>query len=228
MPESLGGRLAARSGRGGVRTGPEDRDEEARLRALAPSDILPTAPEPALDDIARLAAWLCRAPIALIGLVDRDRQWFPGRVGVDGAETDQAVAFCEHTIRGRELLLVPDALADARFAANPPLNREPGLRFYAGIPLVGPDGHALGTLSVIDRVPRQLSDEQKDALAVLARQVVTQLGLRRRVAEVTRSAAEIEARQHGAPGLAEVGRLFSETLDPEVVARRVADTVRSL
>ena len=211
-----------------MRTGPEDSDEAARRRALAHADILPTAPDPALDDIARLAAWLCRAPIALISLVDRGRQWFPGRAGVDGAEADQAVAFCEATMRGRELLLVPDALADARFAANPPLDPESRLRFYAGMPLVGPDGHALGTLSVIDRVPRQLSDEQKAALAVLARQVASQLALRRRVAEISRTAAEIEARHHGALGLAEVGRLFSEALDPEVVGQRVADTVRSL
>ncbi len=163
-----------------------------------------------------------------MSVVDGDRQWVKSRVGLSMAETDWIVAFCAQVIRERDLLVVSDVLADARFTANPLVTDEPHIRFYAGAPLMTADGHAIGTLSVADLVPRQLNDEQKDALRILARQVVTQIELRRHAVEVARNFAQTEARRHAAEALAEVARLLSETLDPDVVGQRIADTVRSL
>jgi PAS domain S-box-containing protein len=198
------------------------------LSAPARYDVPDTAPEQAFDDIALLAARICRAPIAFVTVVDRDRQWLKSSVGLTVAQTDRAAAFCEYTTRGDELLVVSDALADPRFTANPLVTDEPHIRFYAGAPLQAPDGRAVGTLSVIDLMPRELSEEQLDALRILARQVVIELELRRHAADVARSFAQTEVRRHGAEALAEVGRLLSETLDPDVVGQRIADTVRSL
>ncbi|MBI3628997.1 MAG: GAF domain-containing protein [Candidatus Rokubacteria bacterium] len=188
-------------------------------------DVLDAAPEQAFDDLTLLAARICRTPIAFVGLVAGDRLWFKSSVGLTVAETDRTAAFCESTLRNGELLVVPDTMADPRFTANSLVIDEPHVRFYAGAPLVTPDGRAIGTLSVIDLMPRELSDEQQDALRILARQVVTQLDLRRQVA---RGFTRTETRHHGAEALAEVGRLLSETLDPDVVGQRIADTVRSL
>ncbi len=159
-------------------------DEAARLEVLARYDILDTAPEEAFSDLAILAAQLCGAPIALVSLVDAGRQWFKAAVGIEAAETSRDASFCAHAIRQPGLFVVPDASVDERFAANPLVTGDAGIRFYAGSPLVTPDGFGLGTLCVIDRVPRDLSPEQADALRALGRQVVSQLELRRHVAEL--------------------------------------------
>jgi len=164
-------------------------DEAGRLAALRRYRILDTEPEQAFDDLALLASQICGTPMALISLVDRDRQWFKSRVGVSVAETSRDVAFCAHAIAQPDLFVVPDALADARFRENPLVKSDPRIRFYAGAPLITPDGHALGTICVVDRVPRKLSPEQRAALEALRRQVVAQLELRKGLVELAAALA---------------------------------------
>jgi diguanylate cyclase (GGDEF)-like protein/PAS domain S-box-containing protein len=166
--------------------------EAERLDALRSLDLLDTPPEPAFDDLTRLAAFVCGTPIALISLVDPCRQWFKARVGLDATETHRDIAFCSHAILQDDLFVVPDATEDARFKDNPLVTGEPNIRFYAGMPLTGPEGHNLGTLCVIDRVPRMLSPQQQDALRVLARQVTAQFGLRQQVEQMKSVIAERE------------------------------------
>lgn len=167
-----------------------DRNEAARLAALRRYAILDTQPERNFDDLALLASHICGTPIALITLVDADRQWFKARIGISAHETSRAVSFCAHAIEQRDLFIVHDASKDARFRDNPHVTGDPNIRFYAGMPLVTPDGHALGTLCVVDRVPRDLTDDQRQALAALRRQVEAQLELRRNLIELERALAE--------------------------------------
>jgi PAS domain S-box-containing protein len=159
-------------------------DENERLRALYACGLLDTPPEPAFDDLARIASQLCGTPIALISLVDENRQWFKSHIGLDATETPREQAFCAHAILQREVLVVPDATLDARFRDNPLVTGGPGIRFYAGAPLEVADGQRIGTLCVIDTVAHELGDAQREALAALARQVVAQIGLRLRVSEL--------------------------------------------
>jgi anti-sigma regulatory factor (Ser/Thr protein kinase) len=160
-------------------------DETARLAALARYRILDTAPEQAFDDLTLLASQICGTPIALITLLDADRQWFKSRVGVSLTETSRTIAFCAYAIQEPGLFTIPDALGDTRFRSNPLVAGEPRIRFYAGAPLVTPDGHALGTLCVLDLVPRTLTPEQVDALQALKRQAEAQLELRANVLQLT-------------------------------------------
>jgi anti-sigma regulatory factor (Ser/Thr protein kinase) len=164
-------------------------DETARLAALARYRILDTEPEQAFDDLTLLASHICGTPIALVTLIDADRQWFKSRVGLSIAETSRSLAFCQHAIRQENLFTIPDALADARFRDHPMVVGEPRIRFYAGAPLITPDGQALGTLCVIDRVPRTLTAQQTDALMALKRQVEAQLELRVHVIELKEALA---------------------------------------
>ena len=159
-------------------------DEDARLAALLACDVLDTPPELAFDNIVALAARLTGTPMALVNLVDRARQWFKARVGVEPTETPRELAFCAHAILRREPLIVGDAHTDGRFATNPLVLGPPHVRFYAGVPLVSRDGFALGTLCVLDREPRQLTPQQLEGLQALARQVVIELELRRRNREL--------------------------------------------
>ncbi|MDH3458754.1 MAG: sensor domain-containing diguanylate cyclase [Gemmatimonadota bacterium] len=165
-------------------TPPIPPDEPDRLETLEQYDILDTAPEQAYDDLTLLASEMCDAPIALVSFVDSERQWFKSRIGLEVAETPRDVAFCAHAVASQETLIVPDAMQDKRFADNPLVTDEPQIRFYAGAPLITPDGHALGTLCVIDRKPRTLTAKQQQALEALSRQVVSQLELRRKVADL--------------------------------------------
>jgi PAS domain S-box-containing protein len=154
-------------------------DEVARLAALHGLNILDTPPEPAFDSLARLAANACHTPVALVSLVDEKRQWFKARFGLDVLETPRDSAFCAHAILEDPLLEVCDALADERFAENPLVIGAPAIRFYAGVPIRTRDGHALGTICVIDFVPRKLDDAQRWILRALAEQTAAQFELRR-------------------------------------------------
>lgn len=182
-------------------------DEAMRLDALRRFDILDTDAEAAYDDITRIAAYIAGTPISLISLVDEDRQWFKSKIGLTASQTPREYAFCAHAIlRPDEPLVVADATHDPRFADNPLVTGAPDIRFYMGAPLVTVDKHAIGTLCVIDRVPREPARAEIDALAALARQVMSQLELRRlsrdlrtivseretHVAELERYRAELE------------------------------------
>ena len=154
-----------------------------RLEALRRYDVLDTPPEERFDRVAELAAYLFDVPIALVSLVDADRQWLKACIGIDQRETDRSVSFCAHAIRADEPMVVEDATQDERFVDNPLVTGEPGIRFYAGAPLITPDGHALGTLCVIDTEPRQPDAEQLAHLERLAQVVIDELELRHEVAE---------------------------------------------
>jgi len=153
--------------------------ESLRLEALRDLGVLDSAPEEAFDDLAKLAAIVCQVPIALVSLVDADRQWFKARCGLDAQETPRDVAFCAHAIKQAALFEVPDATLDPRFADNPLVTGEPHIRFYAGVPLSGSQGYPYGTLCVIDVKPRLLTEEQRDGLARLARRASDALETRR-------------------------------------------------
>ena len=159
-------------------------DEQDRLRDLASYDLLDTPAEAAFDDLVKLASLVTGTPTSLISLVDADRQWFKATLGTDLVQTPRAVSFCGHTILGGDVMVVPDAAADPRFADSPLVTAAPHVRFYAGAPLVSPDGHALGALCVMDTAARSLSAEQAEALRMLGRQVVGQMRLRRAAAAV--------------------------------------------
>lgn len=160
------------------------RAEAERLEALRKYEILDTEPEMAYDDLALLASHICETPMAAITLVDADRQWFKARVGMPLPETPRSISFCTHAIEQRGIYVVPDALADATLRDNPQVTGDPHIRFYAGAPLIAREGHALGTLCVVDRRPRQLTPAQAEALGALQRQVEAQLELRRRLIEL--------------------------------------------
>ncbi|HWA09300.1 MAG TPA: PAS domain S-box protein [Opitutaceae bacterium] len=166
-------------------------DEAQRLATLQEYEILDSPPEEAFDDLALLAAQVCQVPSATVSLVDRDRQWFKARIAVQASETPRNAAFCAHTIlRADEIMEVRDAQADPKFASSPLVTEDPHIRFYAGAPLVAPNGQALGALCVMDRVPHELTPDQRTALRALSRHVVTQLELRRQGRELARKAEE--------------------------------------
>ncbi|MBV9827872.1 MAG: sensor domain-containing diguanylate cyclase [Alphaproteobacteria bacterium] len=162
--------------------------EMARLEALYGYDILDSDPEPRFDRIVRLASRLLQMPISLVSLVDEARQWFKARVGLSVAETPRDIAFCSHAIEQDQVMVVEDAARDPRFRANPLVTDNPNIRFYAGAPLATNDGHKIGTLCVIDRVPRQLTEEQRGLLEDLAALVVDEIELRRLNAQLTQLA----------------------------------------
>ncbi len=153
-------------------------EEDARLKALRDCHVLDTPPEELFDQTARLAAYLCGTPIGLIGFIDATRQWFKSRVGWDYSEIPREYSICGQTILQSDLLVISDAAMDERFFNGPIVTRA-GIRFYAGAPLLTKEGYALGTLCVMDRLPRELPTEHKNALLILARLLATQLELRR-------------------------------------------------
>ena len=187
-------------------------NETARLDALQRYAILDTLPEQEFEDLSRLAALICGTPIAMVSLVDADRQWFKSKVGLDASETPRDIAFCAHAILQPDVMVVPDALADERFRNNPLVTGEPHVRFYAGTPLITQEGYALGTLCVMDRVPRNMSPEQKDALKALGNLVVTQLELRRSVADLSKAIRERRLTEE------ELDQLFTLSLDMLCIA----------
>lgn len=159
----------------------DDAAERARQADLDRYQVLDTLEEQAYDDLTRMAASVCGVPIALISLLDHDRQWFKSRIGLQASETPREFAFCEHAIRRPgDVMVVNDAAQDERFATNPLVTGDPNIRFYAGAPLVSASGQALGTLCVIDTQPRELDAKQLETLQFLARQVMARLEERRR------------------------------------------------
>lgn len=186
------------------------RNEALRVSVLHRYAILDTLAERSYDDITQLAALICETPIAVITLIDTDRQWFKSKVGLDIDETSRDVSFCAHAILEPEnLLVVPDAQQDSRFLDNPFVLEENGIRFYAGAPLLMPTGEALGTVCVVDRRPRRLDERQISALRALSRQVVALLEMRRLVGEL-----ETVSTTDGLTGLRN-RRAFDEKLQDE-------------
>lgn len=184
------------------------KNEVKRLKVLWQYDVLDTVPEEVFDDLADLAAHICEAPVAMISLVDENRQWFKARVGTSTKETSRDISFCAHAILNDGLLVISDATKDPRFSDNPMVTGPQKIRFYAGAPLVTPDGHALGTLCVLDKQPRKLRSEQLEALRVLAHHVVSQLELRRHARELAE--ARVDSRRQKselARAKAEIARL---------------------
>jgi GAF domain-containing protein len=159
---------------------PTPPNERKRLEVLWQYDVLDTLPEQIFDDLTELAALICEAPIALISLLDENRQWFKSRIGLGLTETPREVSFCTHAIMQPDLFIVPDATKDPRFAQSPLVVLPPRVRFYAGAPLITPDGYALGTLCILDTIPREIGSEKKSALRILARHIVSLLEVRRR------------------------------------------------
>jgi anti-sigma regulatory factor (Ser/Thr protein kinase) len=158
-------------------------DETGRLAALQRYKILDTEPEQAFDDLTLLASHICGTPIALISLIDKDRQWFKSKIGLSTIETSRSIAICARAIQQRGLFIVPDTLT-SEFRDNPSVSGEPNIRFYAGAPLMTPEGYALGTICVMDRVPRMLTPGQLEALEAIRRQAQAQLQLRLNLKEL--------------------------------------------
>lgn len=187
--------------------------EEARIAAVQRYNILDTPPEESFDELARVAALVCGTPVAVISIIDKARQWFKARVGMDATETPRSIAFCDHAIKEpNNVLVVPDATSDPRFSDHPLVTGDAHIRFYAGAPLVTPDGFALGTICAVGQSTKTLTPEQTDAMAVLAKQVIAQLELRRGMTELAIANAKLQE-------LVEQGRL-----PPEIAVRVCAWT----
>lgn len=154
-----------------MESAPETDDEAERIAKLQSYNVLDTMPEAVYDDIVNLATNLCDTPIALVSLIDKDRQWFKAKVGLDAPETPRDVAFCSHAIHQQNIFEINDSRLDDRFHDNPLVTGDPRVIFYAGAPLISPEGHKVGTLCVIDNEPRTLDPKQKDMLMRLSRQV---------------------------------------------------------
>jgi len=172
---------------------PVPANERDRLNVLAEYNIMDSLPEQAYNDFAKLASAICGTPIALISLLDEERQWFKADVGLGVSETPRSQAFCAHAIMNpADVMTVEDATVDDRFATNPLVTGDPHIRFYAGAPLVAPTGEALGTICVIDREPRTLTDTQREALEILSREIIVQLELRRSIATLEQAVLDQE------------------------------------
>lgn len=172
---------------------PLPRNEACRLEALYRYHVLDTPAAEGFDNLIQLTSMVCQVPISLVSLIDEKRQWFKARLGLAATETDRDLAFCAHAILQPDIFEVPDAAADPRFADNPLVQGAPHIRFYAGMPLVNADGFALGTLCVIDRVPRTLTPLQRQTLQILGVQVIAQLELHRQIDQIQQ--AEASTRQ---------------------------------
>ncbi|MBX2808247.1 MAG: GAF domain-containing sensor histidine kinase [Cellvibrionaceae bacterium] len=159
---------------------PQPANETARLQALFDYEVMDTAAEPNFDELTELASSICQTPISLVSLLDEHRQWFKSHHGLAASETPRNVAFCSHAILEDGIMEVADSRQDERFADNPLVTGEPHVIFYAGVPLTTPEGYKLGTLCVIDHQPRQLCEQQRRQLHIIANQVISQLELRKK------------------------------------------------
>lgn len=175
---------------------PAPATDAARVAALQKYAILDTEPEQAFEDLTLLASYVCKTPIAAISLVDEDRQWFKSRIGLQVSQTPRDIAFCSVAIQQSDVMVVPDTFEDDRFRNNPLVVSDPYIRFYAGAPLINEDGYALGTLCVVDRTPRELGLDQKEALLSLSRLVLAQLELRRNLQLLKEALTERSTAEH--------------------------------
>src|SRR5688572_16874723 len=158
---------------------PVPANEAERVEALKSYEVLDSAPEDAFDGLTRLASYICETPISLISLIDSQRQWFKSKLGLEIPETPRDISFCQYAILQNDIFEVEDATQNDLFRANPMVTGDPNIRFYAGAPLVNAEGFSLGTLCIIDTIPKHLTEQQRDALQTLAREVVSHLELRR-------------------------------------------------
>lgn len=204
-------------------------EETYRIEELLRYEVLDTEDEKALDDLTELASVICGTSISLISLVDKDRQWFKSRVGLSAQETPREIAFCSHAILQDEIFEIPDALEDKRFLDNPLVTGAPDIRFYAGMPLISSSGMPIGTLCVIDTVPKKLDKKQQLALNTLAKQVISQLELRlhnrhlQRIQEDHKKILAVMSHDLRSPfngilGLSKILHKNAETLEPKVIA----------
>jgi len=195
---------------------PKPDDEEERLQALRDYDVLDTGAEASFNDVVHIVSVMCEVPIALVSLVDAERQWFKAKVGLEAQETSRDLAFCAHAILHEKPLVIENALEDERFCDNPLVTGEPGIRFYAGVPLVTPAGHSLGTLCAIDTQPKTLNDRQLQLLQTLASHVVNMLELRIRYRDSVRLANELSESKQKVLEMAQHNRRFLANLNHEL------------
>ncbi len=202
---------------------PQPSNEASRLATLARTGLLGSAPDPAFDDLAELAALVCGAPLAAVHLIAADRQWAKSRFGDLPVEVARSHAICAHAILEPDLLVVPDAREDPRFAASPFVTGAPGLRFYAGAPLLMRDGSALGALCVMATAPRELGAQQRRALVALARQVVTQIELHEAREQAQKAALEAQTR-----GVSPLMRLTQTALEASASGMVLVDDLGAI
>ncbi len=203
---------------------PIPNNEKERLEALNSYHIMDSLSEQEFNAITKLAASICGVPIALISLLDENRQWFKAKFGIDVDETPRNLSFCQHAIMDNKIFEVENALENPLFKENPLVQNAPDIRFYAGAPLIDPNGYNLGTLCVIDKMPKKLTDEQKDALETLASEVVALILLRKSKKDIEDSKNEIEAMLSGL----QEGIVFQNTEGAIIRCNKSAESILGL